>query len=124
MKCSLGISNFLEEISSLSLSIVFLYFFPFYCFPLFLCIVHLGRLPYVSMLFFGTLHSDEYIFPFLLSFTSLFSVIHKAPLDNHFVFLHFFLLGMVLITASWTILQTSIHSSSVTVYQIESLESM
>ena len=27
MKCSLGISNFLEEISSLSLSIVFLYFF-------------------------------------------------------------------------------------------------
>ena len=27
MKCSLGISNFLEEISSLSLSIDFLYFF-------------------------------------------------------------------------------------------------
>ena len=27
MKCSLGISNFLEEISSLSYSIVFLYFF-------------------------------------------------------------------------------------------------
>ena len=27
MKCSLGISNFLEEISSLSDSIVFLYFF-------------------------------------------------------------------------------------------------
>ena len=27
MKCSLGISNFLEEISSLSLPIVFLYFF-------------------------------------------------------------------------------------------------
>ena len=27
MKCSLGISNFLEEISSLSHSIVFLYFF-------------------------------------------------------------------------------------------------
>ena len=27
MKCSLGISNFLEEISSLSLSVVFLYFF-------------------------------------------------------------------------------------------------
>ena len=28
MKCSLGIANFLEEISSLSHSIVFLYFFP------------------------------------------------------------------------------------------------
>ena len=27
MKCSLGISNFLEEISNLSHSIVFLYFF-------------------------------------------------------------------------------------------------
>jgi len=27
MQCSLGISNFLEEISSLSRSIVFLYFF-------------------------------------------------------------------------------------------------
>ena len=27
MKCSLGISDFLEEISSVSLSIVFLYFF-------------------------------------------------------------------------------------------------
>ena len=27
MKCSLGVSNFLEEISSFSLSVVFLYFF-------------------------------------------------------------------------------------------------
>ena len=27
MKCSLGISNFLEDISSLSYSVVFLYFF-------------------------------------------------------------------------------------------------
>ena len=31
MKCSLGVSSFLEEISSLP---------PFYCFPLFLCFVH------------------------------------------------------------------------------------
>ena len=29
IKCSLGISNFLEEISSISHSVVFLYFFPF-----------------------------------------------------------------------------------------------
>ena len=36
------------------------------CFPLFLCIVHL-RFSYLSLLF-GTLHSDEYIFPFLLAF--------------------------------------------------------
>ena len=33
-------------------------------------------------------------------------------LDNHFAFLHFFFLGMVLVTTSCTVLQTSIHSSS------------
>ena len=49
----------------------------------------------------------------LLPFTSLFfSAICKASSDNHFAFLHFFLLGMVLITASCTVLRTSIHSSS------------
>ena len=56
MKCSLGISNF----------------FPFYCFPLFLCIVHLRRLSYLSLLFFGTLQSDGYVFPFLLYLWLLF----------------------------------------------------
>ena len=40
--------------------------FPILLFPLFLCIVHLGRLSYLFLLFFGTLHSDGYIFPFLL----------------------------------------------------------
>ena len=59
MKCSLGISNFFEEISSL----------PFCCFPLFLCINRWGRLSYLFLLFFGTLHSDAYIFPFLLCFS-------------------------------------------------------
>ena len=62
MKCSLGISNFLKEISSLS----------HYCFPLFLCIVHLQRLSYLSLLFSGTLHSDGYIFPFLFCLSFLF----------------------------------------------------
>ena len=62
MKCSLGISNFLEEISSLSHSVVFLY-----CFAL---IAEEGFL--ISLLFFGTLHSDVYIFPFLLCFLLLF----------------------------------------------------
>ena len=33
-------------------------------FPQFLCIVHLGRLSYLSLLFFGTLHLDGHIFPF------------------------------------------------------------
>ena len=42
----------------------------------------------------------------------LFSAICKASSDNHFAFLHFFFLGMVLITASCTMSWTSIHSSS------------
>ena len=70
--------------------------FPFYCFPLFLCIVHLGSLSYLSLLFFGTLHSNGYIFSFSpLPFASLlFSAICKAYSDNHFAFLHFFFFGM------------------------------
>ena len=39
-----------------------------------------------------------------LPFASLFSAICKTPLDNHFAFLHFFLFGMVLVTASCTVL--------------------
>ena len=42
----------------------------------------------------------------------LFSVICKVSSDNHFAFLHFFFLGMVLITASCTMSWTSVHSSS------------
>ena len=86
MKCSLGISDFLEDISSLSQAIVFL----------FLCIVYVGRLFfffYLSLLFFETLNSEGYIFPFLPLFASLiFSAICKASPDNHFAFLHFFFL--------------------------------
>ena len=54
MKYSLGSSNFLEEIFLL-------------IFPVFLCTDHWGRLSYL-LLFFGTLHSNGYIFPFLLCF--------------------------------------------------------
>ena len=42
----------------------------------------------------------------------LFSGICKTSSDNHFAFLHFFFLGMVLITASCTMSLTSVHSSS------------
>ena len=42
----------------------------------------------------------------------LYSAICKASSDNHFAFLHIFFLGMVLITASYTMSQTSVHSSS------------
>ena len=49
----------------------------------------------------------------------LFSAICKASSDNHFAFLHFFFLGMVLITASCTVSWTSVRNSSGTlVYQI------
>ena len=48
-----------------------------------------------------------------LPFTSLLlSAICKTSTDNYFAFLHFFFLGMVLITASCTMSQTSVHSSS------------
>ena len=53
-----------------------------------------------------------------LSFSSLpfvyllLSAICKASSDNHFSFLHFFFLGMVLITAFHKMSWTSIHSSS------------
>ena len=48
MKYSLSISNFLEEISGLSHS-----------FPLFLYIIHLKMLSYLSLLFFGMDFSDS-----------------------------------------------------------------
>ena len=105
MKCSLGIYNFLEEISCLSHSTVFFV----------LCIDPLGRFSYLSLLFFGTLHShDSHPQSFSpLPFTSvLFSAICKAFSDNHFAFLHFFFLGMVSITTSCVMFQTSIQSSS------------
>ena len=36
----------------------------------------------------------------------------KVSSDSHFAFLHFFFLGTVLITASWTMSRTSNHYSS------------
>ena len=86
--------------------------FLIYYFPLFLCMYQWWRLSYLSLLFFGTLHSNGYIYPFLLCLSLLFIAVCKASSDNHFAFLHFFLLGMVLIPASCTMSQISIHSSS------------
>ena len=96
------VSNFLEEISSLPHSIVFLYFLHW---PL--------RKAFLSvLLFFITLHSGGYIFPFLLCFWLLFSSICNVSSSNYFAFLRFFFLEMVLITISCTMLWTSIHCSS------------
>ena len=92
MKCSLGISNFLEEISNFFHSLVFLYFFAL--------ISEIGFLispSYSLELCFQMLIS----FLFSLFFTSLlFTAIFKASSDSHFAFLHFFSMGMVLIPVS------------------------
>ena len=48
----------------------------------------------------------------LLFASLLFTAICKPSSDSHFAFLHFFFLGMVLISVSRTMSQTSIHSSS------------
>ena len=86
--------------------------FPFYCFPLLLFTAHLIMVSYFSLVFSGTLHSVWYLSLSPLPFASLlFSAFCKASSDNHFAFLHFFFLGMFLVTTSYTVLRTSIHSS-------------
>ena len=104
MKCSIGISNFLKEISSLSYSIVFLYFFAL--------VTEEGFL-------MSPCYSLEAVFKWVyLSFSPLFfasllfTAIYKASSDKHFAFLHLFSMRMVLIPVSCTMSQTSIHSSS------------
>jgi len=104
MKCSLGIFNFLEEISSLAHSIVFPYFFAL--------ITEEGFLisPCYSL---NSLFKWVYLsFSPLLLTSCLLSAICKASSYKHFAFLHFFLLGMVLITAFCTMSWTSVRSSS------------
>ena len=101
MTCSLGFSNFLE-ISSLSHSIVFLYFFALVtkegflispCYSLEFCI-QMG----ISFLF-------------SFAFNFFFQVFVRPP-QTTILPLYFFSLGMVLITASCTMSQTSVHGSS------------
>ena len=103
MKCSFGIFNFLEEISSLSHSIVFVY-------------LHWSqRKAFLSLLVIIWNSSFRWVY---LSFSHLslayvlFSATCKACLNNYFAFLHFFFLEMVLITASCTISRTCVHHSS------------
>ena len=83
MKCSLGISNFLEEISSLSHSIIFLYFFTLITeegFLIFLAIlwnsafkwVYLPFLLCLSLLFFSQLFvspTQTIVLPFCIYFS-------------------------------------------------------
>ena len=104
MKYSLGISNFLEEISSLSHSIVFFYFSVLITEEGFLISPCLSLELCIQM-------GISFLFSFPLA-SLLFSAICKGSSDSQFDFLHFFSMGTVLITASCTVSQTSIHSSS------------
>ena len=102
MKYSLDISGFLEEISNLSHSIVFL------------CIVHLRLSLSLLAILWNSAFSWVYLSLSPLPLASLlFSAICKESSDKHFAFLNFFFLGMVLVTTSCTMLGTSVHSSSV-----------
>ena len=85
MKCSLGISNFLKEISSLSHS-----FFPSIS-------LHWSlRKAFLSLhiILYNSSFKWEYpSFSPLLFSSLLFTAICKASSDNHFAFLHFFSMG-------------------------------
>ena len=94
MKYSPGLSNFLEEMSSLSYSIVFLYFFAL--------ITEEGFLssPCYSLEFCFQM-GVSFLFSFV--FTSLlFKAISKVSSDSHFAFLHLLSMGMILIPVSCT----------------------
>ena len=75
---SISFLSFIEPIFAWNVPLVSLIFwksslvFSILYFPLFLCTDHWGRLSYLYLLFFGTLHSNGYIFPFLLGFWLLF----------------------------------------------------
>jgi len=104
MKFSLGMSNFLEKISSLSHSVVFIYFFALIAEEGFLispCYSWNSAFQWVYLSFSPLL------------FTSLlFTAFCKASSDSNFAFLYFFFLGMVFIPVSCTMSWTSIYSSS------------
>ena len=89
---------------SLSHSIVFLYFFALF--------TEEGFLISLVILWNSAFKWVYFFFSPLPFMSLLFSAICKASSHNHFAFLHVFFLGMVLITASCTMSQTSVHSSS------------
>ena len=105
MKFSLCISKFLEEISSLSHSIVFLYYFALIAkegflispgYSLELCI----------------LMDISFLFSFDFCFHSFHSYLYGLLSQSFCFSLCFFFLGMVLIPVSCTMSRTFVHSSS------------
>ena len=85
MKYSLGISNFLEETSSLSHSIVFLYFFSLITEEGFLISPCYSLELYIQM-------GISFLFSFAFCFSS-FTAICKASSESHFAFFTFLFLG-------------------------------
>ena len=104
MKSSLYISNFLEEISSVSHCIVFLYFSALFIKKSFFCLL--------TVLWNCAFRCSYLSFSPLLFISLLFTAICKASPDSHFAFLHFFSVGMISIPVSCTMSPTSFHSSS------------
>ena len=97
MKYSLAISNYLEEISSLSHSVVFLYFFALIAEESFLIS------PCSSLEL-----SIQMLISFLFSFAFRFPSFHSylASSDSHFAFLHFFSMGKNFrLYCSWNLLR-------------------
>ena len=97
------VSNFLEEISRLSYSIIFLYFFALITEGAFLISPCYSLEPCLQM-------GIYFLFSFAFCFSSFQSYLYGL-LRHPFCFPHFFFLGMVLIPVSCTISQISIHSS-------------
>ena len=96
MKYSLGISHFLEEISSLSHSVVFLYFFAL--------IAEEGFLILLAILWNSAFRGLYLSFSPLLFTSLLFTAVYKVSPGSHFVFLHFFFLGMVLLRLLYNVM--------------------
>ena len=100
MKCSFGIPNFLEAISSLShvlFSSISLH-----------CSLRKSFLSLIAILCksaFRWVYLSFSLYPFT---SLLYSAICKASSENHFAFLHFFSLGMVLIIVSHKMLHWAI----------------
>ena len=103
MKRSLGISNFLEEISSL-----------FHSLFSSISLQWSLRKAFLSLLAILWNSAFKWIYlsfsPWLLA-SLIFTAIWKASSDSHFAFLHFFFLGMVLPPVSYTVAWTSTRSS-------------
>ena len=89
-------------------------FYLFHHFPLFLCIDHWGRHSYLSFFFFGTLHSNGYIFPFLLCLYLLFfpQLIIRFPQATIFPFCISFSWGW-----SWLLQPVQCHEPHSTAFQ-------